>query len=284
MTKILEKFYLFFLIFLFAISLLIFFGFDKSLADLKVAFLDIGQGDAIFIETPNKNQILIDGGPTGKNTLRELGKLMPFFDKTIDLVILTHPHKDHIAGLIDVLKRYQISYVLAPQTTHTISEFKEWQSLIEEKDINKIKAKRGIRIHLDKNLYLDILAPFDEDELMVVSRLVYNETSFLFTGDMTAKNEYQLLSSKTIVDSDVLKVAHHGSKYSSNKTWLQVVSPFLAIISVGEKNPYSHPHPDTIERLEDLNINFLRTDNEGTIVLESDGKKIILKKGGSLQD
>ena len=263
--KTLKNFPYYFLALLLIISIIIFLNLNKE-NDLTIAFLNVGQGDAMFIETPSKNQILIDAGPDGKRVLREIKKIMPFFDKTIDLTVLSHPNKDHLAGFIDVLKRYEIRYSLSSGAKHTIAEFKEWEKLLNDEKIEKIQAKRGLRVHLDKNLYLDILAPIGKNEYkdlksftdsMVVARLVYGKTSFLFTGDMEEKNELQLLNLNTFVDSDVLKVAHHGSKYSSGENWLQAVSPIVGAIQVGKNNKYGHPTRETLSRLEKSGIKIL---------------------------
>lgn len=294
--KTLKNFHYYFLALLSIVLIIIFLNLNRE-KDLIVAFLNIGQGDAAFIETPSGNQIMIDAGPDGKRVLRELGKLMPFFDRTIDLTILSHPNKDHLAGFIDVLKRYKIKYSLSSGAAHVIPEFKEWEKLANDEKIKKVRARRGLRVHLDNNVYLDILAPLGKDEYkdlksftdsMVVVRLVYGKTSFLFTGDMTAKNEYELLSANTAIDSDVLKVAHHGSRYSSGENWLQAVSPIMAIIQVGKNNKYGHPTRETLSRLEKFlpahayrqaggrqeKPKISRTDVDGTIILKSDGEKI----------
>lgn len=279
--KTLKNFHYYFLALLSIVLIIIFLNLGRE-RDLTVAFLNVGQGDAAFVETPSGNQVMIDAGPDGKLAIRELGKLMSFFDKSMDLAILSHPNKDHIAGFIDIFKRYKINYALSSGAKSAIPEFGEWEKLLEAKKIQKIKAKRGLRIHLDKNIYFDVIAPLTADykdfksfdDSMVVGRLIYGKTSFLFTGDMTAKNEYEILSANTAIDSDVLKVAHHGSKYSSGENWLQAVSPIVAAIQVGKNNKYGHPTRETLSRLEKLKIKILRTDVDGTIILKSDGEKI----------
>lgn len=279
--KLLKNLPYYFLALLSIILMMIFLNLNRE-RGLTVAFLNVGQGDASFIETPSGNQIMIDAGPDGKLAIRELGKLMPFFDKSIDLAVLSHPNKDHIAGFIDIFRRYKINYALSSGAKSAIPEFGEWEKLLEAKKIQKIKAKRGLRIHMDKNVYFDVIAPLTDDykdfksfdDSMVVARLIYGKTSFLFTGDMTAKNEHELLSANTAVDSDVLKVAHHGSRYSSSDLWLEAVSPIVAAIQVGKNNKYGHPTSETLGRLEKLKIKISRTDIDGTIIMRSDGEKI----------
>lgn len=247
---------------------------------LTVAFLDVGQGDAIFVEAPNGNQILIDGGPN-KSVLRELSKQMPFYDRMIDAVILTHPHLDHYAGLNEVIKKYKISLEIDPGTKNKGAGFAEFENLIKDKSIKRLYAKRGIKINLDKDLYLDILLPVLNDENlsehdgMLVSRLVYKNNSFLLTGDTEDNLENYLLAfGADNLKSDVLKVGHHGSKTSTSESFLGWVNPDLAVISAGKGNKYGHPHKEVTDRLAKFEIPTLRTDEKGTVVLKSDGEKI----------
>lgn len=249
---------------------------------LSVAFLDVGQGDAIFIEAPNGNQILIDGGPN-KAVLRGLSKQMPFYDRTIDTVILTHPHLDHYAGLNEVMKKYKVSLEMDPGTKSKGAGFAEFENLIKDKNIKRLYGKRGMRVNLDRDLYLDILLPvvnnenLSEHDGMLVSRLVYKSNSFLLTGDMEDNLENYLLAMGSDLKSDVLKVGHHGSKTSTSESFLGWVNPNLAVISAGQGNKYGHPHQEVTERLARFEIPALRTDEKGAIVVKSDGEKIIVK-------
>lgn len=250
---------------------------------LKVAFLDVGQGDAIFIEAPNGNQILIDGG-LNKSVLRELSKQMTFYDRSIDGIILTHPHLDHYGGLIDALNNYKINLEMDSGNNNPGSpSFGIYIKKLEENKINRILAKRGMRVNLDKGIYLDILFPVTNKEglpphdEMVVARLVYRNNSFLLTGDMEENLENYLLGFGGSLKSDVLKVGHHGSRTSTSESFLGWVNPSLAVISVGRGNKYGHPHKEVTERLAGFGIPTLRTDEKGTIVLESDGEKILAR-------
>ncbi|MCH7883077.1 MBL fold metallo-hydrolase [Patescibacteria group bacterium] len=267
---------------LFLLSIFIWYAvFSEERSDiLTVAFLDVGQGDAIFIESPNGNQILIDGG-ANKKVLAELSGVMPAYDRSIDALILTHPHQDHIGGLVEVLKRYEVDYTFEPGTLHAIAEFSEWEKLTEENDIERIFAKRGMRIWLEDDIYFDVLSPRENEvatgdinEAMVVGRLVYGSTSFLLTGDLDRGGEFNLLLEGDILESDVLKVAHHGSKNSTTGAFLDAVAPQLAVIMVGRKNRYGHPHAQTIRKLQAAGIRIFRTDTDGTIIVESDGENI----------
>jgi competence protein ComEC len=250
---------------------------------LEVRFLAIGQGDAIFIQTPKFHQILIDGGPD-KLILEKLSKLMPFWDRTIDLVILTHPQKDHLAGLIEVLKRYRVLNILWTGVFVDSFIFQEWQKRLTLEKANEIIAEAGQKIIFEK-LIFDVLNPGqgvaykffkNSNDTSLVLRAHFGESSFLFTGDIEKKVEENLINQKIKIESDVLKVAHHGSKSSSVQEFLEKVSPFLSVISVGFNN-YGHPHQEVLERLEKIGSQILRTDREGDIILKTDGKIIFLE-------
>lgn len=249
---------------------------------LEIDFFDVGQGDAIFIETPENHQILVDGGPTSA-ILGKLGKKMPFLDKTIDLVILSHPEKDHLAGLLEVLKRYKIKNILWTGVVRDTPEWQEWNRLIKEEGANIEIAQAQERVVLeDRNpkIYIDIFNPAeklagvkleDSNDSSIVGRLVVGNRSFLLTGDISGKIEKML--SKENITADVLKVAHHGSKYSSSEDFLKKVSPEAAVITVGENN-YGHPSQETLQRLENFGITIFNTKENGDIKIISDGKNL----------
>jgi len=253
---------------------------------LEVTFFDIGQGDASFIIAPNNNQILIDGGPTSA-VISKLAKEMPFYDRTIDLVILTHPDYDHLSGLLDVLKRYKVKNILWTGVITDTPQFSEWQKLLSKENANVVIAKKGEKIIIlsDPLIYLDIIYP-DKDlegnnvkntnDTSVVAHLVFDNSSFLFTGDATEKVDPEL--SVENLKSDVLKVAHHGSKDSMTDDFLNSVSPEFAVISVGKDNSYGHPNIKTLEKLNKSGIQVLRTDETGDVRFVSDGEIIKLIK------
>lgn len=264
---------------------------EDSSGLLRVAFLDIGQGDAIFIETPNGNQMLIDGGPSGK-ILQQLSRQMSFFDNSIDVIMVTNPDRDHIGGFIEVLKKFDVSLVIEPGTVTDTQAYKNLErSIFAEKDINdvpakKIIARRGMDFLLDTDVHLRILFP-DKDvstlstnDGSIVARLVYKNTSIMLTGDAPEKTEKYLVAleaglsatSSAHLDSDILKVGHHGSRTSTSQEFLRAVTPDFAVISAGKNNSYGHPSNEVLDRLVSQSVQVLGTYIEGTVVFESDGE------------
>ncbi|MEK7150287.1 MAG: ComEC/Rec2 family competence protein [Patescibacteria group bacterium] len=247
---------------------------------LKVSFLDIGQGDAIFIEAPNGNQVLIDGG-SNKAVLKELGKVMPFYDRTIEAVIATHPDKDHIGGLIEVLKNYRTDFVMEPGVSSDTGAFQELEKTIKEKNLPKILARRGMSLSLGEGVYLNILFPDRDNEdwetntASIVTKLTYGDTSFLLTGDSPiAIEKYLSMIDGKNLKSDVLKAGHHGSRTSTSESFASLVSPEYAVISAGKDNRYGHPHKEVLDILEKIKATILKTYELGTISFSSDGEKI----------
>ncbi|MDO8622965.1 MAG: MBL fold metallo-hydrolase [archaeon] len=252
--------------------------------NLKVNFLNIGQGDSVFIETPQLHQIIIDGGPYS-TVLEKLQKLMPFYDKTIDVVILTHPDKDHLEGLLEVLQRYKIDYILWTGIVRDGDLYQKWISLLEKsekKGTKIIKAKLNQEIKAG-DVVIDTLHPFEDltdkefgnkdNDTGIISRLIFGKNTFLFTGDISSKVEKELVSKEIYLKSDVLKVAHHGSKYSTSDEFLKMVEPKIAVISVG-KNSYGHPTSEVLQRLKIFGIHILRTDKDEDVKIISDGNNL----------
>jgi len=248
---------------------------------LKVIFFNVGQGDAIFIVSPQKHQILIDGGPNSI-ILEKLAKEMPFWDRSIDLIILTHPEHDHIAGLLEVLKRYKVENILWTGVIRDTAEYKEWLRLIkrENSELRIAKAEQKIKA---REVHFDILNPFENlsgrkiknvNDTSVITKLVFDKKSFLFSGDAYKPVERKLIARGLALDSDVLKVGHHGSKTSSAEEFIEKVLPEIAVISAGKNNRYGHPHQQTLDTLEKYGVETLRTDINGDIKIISDGKNI----------
>lgn len=252
--------------------------------ELTVAFLDIGQGDAIFIEAPNGNQVLVDAGPNSK-VLSELSKVMPWYDKTIDMIVITNPDKDHIGGFIDVLKRYKVSRSLEPGTENKTLTNIELHSMIKDQSLATTTARRGQKVVLDERagVVLEILFP-DRDvseetsnDGSIVMRLVYGESEVMLTGDSTIKVEKEILAyGAENLQSDILKVGHHGSKTSTSEEFVKALNPQYAVISLGKENKYGHPSEETLATLSEFPLQVLRTDEQGTIVMKSNGQKFEL--------
>jgi competence protein ComEC len=240
--------------------------------ELKVIFLDVGQGDAILIMQGSK-QILIDGGPSGQILMEKLGRYVPFWDREIEIVIATHPDQDHIEGLLDVMKNYRVDALLETTVQSESQLYKKYEELITQKQIQKIAVTAGMKIKLDQ-AEMEILSPSgvvptnvvkDTNAYSILAKLVFGQESFLFTGDLPEEEEKKLLQSNINLAATILKVAHHGSKYSSTNEFLEKVHPRSAIISAGKNNRYGHPTVETLSRLQEHKINIFRTDEMGDI-------------------
>lgn len=275
------------LVILIVLTVFIVYGAFKTIRPnqyLKVVFLDVGQGDAIYIEAPNGRQMLVDGGPDAK-LLSSLAKVMPFADRSIDVVIETHPDNDHIGGLPILLDNYKVGQILENGVVANSAVYSLLESKIVKNKIEKVIARRGQKIILDpnRNIYFEILFPdrdvssLDSNDGSIVGKLVYGNDSFLLTGDATLYTENQLEWNEKAetLKSDVLKLGHHGSRTSSSLLWLESVQPRVAIISAGLNNKYGHPSQEVLDRLLSLNIPFLNTAKQGNIIFESDGVNLI---------
>jgi competence protein ComEC len=254
---------------------------------LLVDFFDVGQGDSAYIETSFGHQILIDGGPSVK-VLDKLSGVIPFFDRTLDLVILTHPEKDHLFGLIEVLKRYKVENILWTGVEKDSPEYSEWLNLLKQSGAKVEIAQAGERVIVSDNpqIFIDILNPTSDisgekysevNDTSIVSLLSFSNNKFLFTGDINEKQEKKMLADNLITQSDVLKIAHHGSKTSTSEDFLNMVKPRFAIISVGKDNSYGHPNSEVLEKLNKFGIQVLRTDNLGDIKIIFDGQNLKIK-------
>lgn len=244
---------------------------------LKVAFLDVGQGDAIYIEAPNGNQVLIDGG-RDRRVLRPLGEVMPWDDKTLDLIIATHPDADHIGGLPAVLERYEVAGVMHNGDTATTQTYRTLVTDMKEEQDTGAKvmlATRGTKINLSEEVYLEVLYPVagmggESNDLSVMVYLTDGVHDFLLTGDAPVLAEnYLTTHDGELIDVDVLKAGHHGSRTSSGSNFIKVTSPLYAIISAGADNNYGHPHAEVMSRLAQSGAQILETSKEGTIICES---------------
>jgi len=262
-----------------------FFSYAQDRGKLKVVFFDVGQGDSILIRTPKGEDILIDGGPSSK-VVQKLGEHLPFFDRDIELVVLTHPHADHITGLVEVLKRYNVRKVLITDIENSTAFFEEWQKFLElegaEIELADIQDKFDF-----EDIEFSVLWPrvenqekkeekdFSEflNDSSIVNELVYGEHKFLFTGDISCDTEKEIMNQLEGFNQDegmqVLKVPHHGSKYSSCEEFLGILNPDFAVIQVGQ-NKYGLPTLRAIRRLEKYVDEIFRNDEYGDIVFVCD--------------
>lgn len=241
------------------------------------AVLNVGQGDALFIEGPTGKQVLIDGGPDS-SVLKELPGVMPLLDRSIDVVIATHPDADHVGGLVDVVKRYDVENFIEPGIEKHTATNDTLLALVTAKRIDHYTARRHMWIDLDGGAYLYVLYPdWDvsnmdvkkNNEGGIVARLVYGSTSVLLTADTGFEVENHLLSIDGVkgLASDILKVGHHGSRFSTSNTFVKAVDPDVAVISSG-RNSYGHPTPTVLNTLAANEVKTYRTDVDGAVVFK----------------
>lgn len=241
---------------------------------VSVTALDVGQGDAILIEDASGRRVLVDGGPRGEDLALALGRHLPFDDRRIDVVILTHAQADHISGLLDVLGTYDVSSVLANPVQPGTPLTDEWASKLARFGISVEEPRQGQVIRMD-GAALHVLQAFrtapELNDQSIVLRLVSGQSSFLLTGDLGEAGEQGLLSAGIEIDADVLKVGHHGSRFSTSEDFLARVDPDVSLISSGPGNPYGHPAPELLERIEGSVV--YRTDEQGDITVSTDGEQ-----------
>lgn len=254
---------------------------------LHVYSFNIGQGDATFIETPKHTQVLIDGGPDA-SVLGQLSSVMPFYDRSIDLIVLTHPQLDHLFGLVEVLKRYSVGHVLMTGVEYKSRTYDEFNALIAAQHIPVWIARAGQRIALDDTATIDVLYPLESDQGMqttpndvndtsVATLLTYGKEKFLMMGDAQIGEEVGLINSGQNINIDVLKLSHHGSKTSTSQLFLDKTTPSLAFASMGLNNRFGHPSPEVVQRLASSSIPFYRTDLQGRMDISTDGNTLSVK-------
>jgi competence protein ComEC len=279
-----RKFYKFFVIFGILTVLLVipvFWFFYKVNNNLIVDYLSVGQGDSELVKTPFGQNILIDGGPDN-SVLSQLGQNLAFWDRKIDLMILTHPHEDHVTGLIDVLKRYRVEKILYTGVAYDSPNYYAWLALVKNEKIPLLIIDHPETINLGADCQLRILYPLaslagqvppDMNNSSIVAKLIYNKTNFLFMGDAGKEVETKIL--KSDLSAQVLKVGHHGSDTATSQEFLDAVKPTIAIIEVGAGNKYGLPSERTINILQRNGVSIYRTDQYGTVKIDSDGTNII---------
>ena len=249
---------------------------------LHVYFLDIGQGDSVLVVTPSGRQALIDGGPDGDRTSQALADTLPGGERSLDLVVMTHLDADHSSGLLDVFDRYTVGAALSGPLPTDNPMRALWEQSLQKHNITPVEVSAGYAIQLDDGVELRVLnpslqRPFGESNNdSIALRLVYGEMSFILTADMEGEAEERLVNSGAQLRSTVLKAGHHGSATSTTQRFLDAVSPAMAVISSGAGNPYGHPAPSVVERLESAvgAANVYRTDTQGDVEVITDGASL----------
>lgn len=260
---------------------------ENTNQELLVSFINCSQADAIFLKTPYGQQIIIDFG--SNQGLKDLNKRIPWWDKTIDLMIITHPHDDHIAGMKSIIERYEVKNIMYTGIISDSPIYLDLLNTVEERNIPLLIPKPQQKISFGDSCNLDIIYPIKSlankeisnlNNSSIVSRLDCAGTSFLFVGDAEIEEENEILQTKVKLQSDILKVGHHGSITSSQLDFLNQVQAKIAIIMVGQNNSFNHPSLRTIEKLKRLNYQIFRTDLDGTIDIKINEHGLDIKKQG----
>ncbi|MCY4527601.1 MAG: DNA internalization-related competence protein ComEC/Rec2 [Chloroflexi bacterium] len=249
---------------------------------LHVVFADVGNGDSTLIISPSGRQVLVDGGPDARDATRLLGSALPFWDRSLDVVVLTHGHADHITGLLDVLRRYDVGHIVERNAEYTTPDYQSWRHAVGDEDSVATQARTNQLIDLGDGATIEVLHPSetlmtgtdsDLNNASIVLRVVYGDVSFLLTGDIFVEAEREMLSRGVDVRSTVLKVPHHGSRTSSSPEFVEQVAPSVAVISVGADNRFGHPHAEPLEvlRRHAPAARVMTTRDHGTIRFATDG-------------
>lgn len=252
--------------------------------ELHIVMLDVGQGDAIYIRTPEGMDMLIDGGPD-RHVVHQLGSVMPPYDRSLELVIASHPDADHIAGLTELPEIFQIGTYIhsgVEKSTGFTAAIDEWP---QRYGVHVLEAYRGWRLDLEQDLWLEFIHPdpknlheeVNDDSVMFV--LHYKEFEALFTGDSSIEIEEEIIEhygphAQEVLESDLLKVGHHGSKTSTSQAFLNITTPEIALINVGWQNKFGHPHEGPMRRLSKATQKIFRTDIQGRIECKTDGYSV----------
>lgn len=250
----------------------------RTVRALRVTFFDVGQGDAILIQAPGNVDVLIDGGPDN-TVVEKLGERLPFFDRTIELLVITHPDSDHVAGLPEVARRYRVERVLFTGVTDSLPAYRILRTVFADQGTDEIYSRPGQTFELPGGRLTVVgpegahenTEPEESNTYSVVVRLDAGQTSFLFTGDADQAEETGMLRAHRLIKANVLKVGHHGSKSATSQEFLNAVDPGVAVISAGKDNQFGHPHPEVVERVKTHGVQILSTAEVGGVCLEVAG-------------
>ncbi len=265
-----------FCILVLSLLLLVIFKNNSQTTKLKVVFFDVGQGDAIWIETSEGVQVLIDAG-RDRSALRALSREMSFFDRSIDMVVATHEDADHVGGLPEIFDRYDVDTFVRTENQGDGTSARDIDSIGQSTETEIIYARSGMSFSLGDGIFLSVLFPDRDPEGLetntssIVMKLMYGSSEFLLTGDSPDEIEKYLVAGAADLASDVLKLGHHGSKTSTSEEFLRHVNPVYAVVSAGKDNSYGHPHPEVTQRVAALGVELLSTAEEGSIVFLTDG-------------
>jgi competence protein ComEC len=244
---------------------------------MRVHYIDVGQGDSILIQVNGIN-MLIDAGPAENSDIL-ISYLKKQKIRKLHYIVATHPHEDHIGGMAAVIRKFDVGKFYAPKIIVETRYFEDMAVSLKEKGLMISPARKGTSLSLGKNTECVMLSPCSEsydnlNNYSSVIRITYGSSSFLFTGDAEELAETEIISTGAYIDCDVLKAGHHGSSTSSSKQLLEAVTPDTAVISAGKRNDFGHPSKTVLNALESMDAQVYRTDIDGTIILESDGKSI----------
>lgn len=251
-----------------------------STTETEVHFIDVGQGDAILIQLSSGKNILIDAGESSSPVISYLKQAGV---KKLDAVIATHPHSDHIGGMADVIQAFDIGSFYMPKVSHTTKTFENMIDAVKNKGLKATEAKAGASIDVGQGFMAFFVAPnsasYDNlNNYSAVLKLEVGQSAFLFTGDAEELSENEIVRGGSNLQSNVLKVGHHGSKSSSTASFLNAVKPQYAVICVGSDNKYGHPTDEVLTRLQAVGAKIYRTDTQGTIIITSNGNNISVNK------
>ncbi len=262
---------------------------SRSPPTLTVCFLDVGQGDCAVVQTPGGHVLVVDSGGASETDDQGRRTLLPYLRskgiRRIDALLLTHPDADHIGGASTVLRRMDVRKLLINDVPAVDPIFRQVLSTARERGVEIVKVARGMRLEFDDSVTAEVVGPpagrkplwqHPDNNASLVVRLSFGSTRFLLTGDAEAEAEQELLSSGVDLRADVLKVGHHGSKTSTTDAFLARVNPQAAVVSAGRANRFGHPHPDVVARVAERRMSIFRTDRDGAITCESDGKQIAI--------